>query len=578
MQGFNGLATSLSTGTTTITATLGLISGGTTLTVNSATLNSIQVTPTNPSVALGTTRQFTATGIYSDTTTQDLTAAVTWSSSNTGVALISNAPGSSGLTTGIATGAATITATINGISGNTTLTVTSAVLQAIDVSPTIPSIQHGTSQQFIATGTYSDNTTADVTAYVTWSSSNTGVATISNAPGSNGLAASVAAGTTTITAALSGFSGGTTLTVTAPTLNSIQITPLNPSISIDLNEQFYATGSYSDGSSADLTQAVTWSSSNTAVVTVSNAAGSNGLVTPVSASTATITAAFGGTSGTSTVTVNPATLVSIAISSSTGTIVVGTTEQFTAIGTFSDTSTQDMTASVLWTSSNTAIATISNTGGTNGLATAVGAGATTITAAFGSVTHTATLAVTAPTLNTITITPANASFAPGGTVQYTATGNYSDGTSQNITASVTWKTASKAIATVSNTGATKGQVTLVAVGSTTISATMAGTAVTGSTPVTVSSSITLTSISLTAASSHLAIGSTLQFTATGHYSDSSTTDLTKTATWSSSNTAVATIKNAPAKSKGLATGKGNGTATISAVASGITGTTTLTVP
>ena len=55
-----------------------------------ATLVSIAVTPKNPSVALGTMQQFTATGTYSDGSTQNLTTTATWASSNPAVASISN--------------------------------------------------------------------------------------------------------------------------------------------------------------------------------------------------------------------------------------------------------------------------------------------------------------------------------------------------------------------------------------------------------------------------------------------------------------------------------------------------------
>src|SRR5262249_2218351 len=80
-----GRATSAAPGATTITATdpgTG-INGATTLTVTAAVLMSIAVTPANPSIALGRTQQFTATGTYSDNSTQDLTASITWSPSST---------------------------------------------------------------------------------------------------------------------------------------------------------------------------------------------------------------------------------------------------------------------------------------------------------------------------------------------------------------------------------------------------------------------------------------------------------------------------------------------------------------
>src|SRR6266699_1214736 len=255
---------------TTITATLGGVSGSTTLTVTAEILSSIAVTPTNPSIANGTTRQFTATGTYSDFTTQDLTTQVTWSSSSTAVSTISNAGGSQGLATSVAAGTTTITATLGGVSGSTTLTVTAAILSTITVTPTTPSIANGTTWQFTATGTYSDSTTQDLTTQVTWSSSNTAFATIDSA----GLATSVAAGgPITITATLGGVSGSTTLTVTAATLSTIDVTPTDPSIANGTKQQFTATGTYSDSTTQDLTTQVAWSSSNTAVATISNAAG-----------------------------------------------------------------------------------------------------------------------------------------------------------------------------------------------------------------------------------------------------------------------------------------------------------------
>lgn len=102
-------------------------------------------------------------------------------------------------------------------------------LVSISVTPANSSIVLGSSAQFKATGTYSDNSTQDLTTSVTWSSSNTSVATISNTSGSNGLAVTVSTGTiasTTIMASSGGISGSTTLTVTAPagaTANSLPI-------------------------------------------------------------------------------------------------------------------------------------------------------------------------------------------------------------------------------------------------------------------------------------------------------------------------------------------------------------------
>ena len=97
------------------------------------------MTPANPSVPKGLTQQFTATGTYSDNSTQDLTSQVTWASATTSVATITTA----GLATAVATGTSTISATLGAITGSTVLTVTAAVLQSIAVTPANPSVAKG---------------------------------------------------------------------------------------------------------------------------------------------------------------------------------------------------------------------------------------------------------------------------------------------------------------------------------------------------------------------------------------------------------------------------------------------------
>lgn len=173
---------------------------------NSATLVSIAVTPANPTVALGATKQFTATGTYSDGTTKDMTGQVVWTSSDTSKATVGK---DTGLGTAVAAGTTTITAASGSITGNTVLTVTIS-LTALSITPATPALNPGGTKQFTATGTYSDNSTKDLTSSVTWNSTNAATATIGAA---SGLAAAVAAGTTTITATSGGISQSVTLTV-----------------------------------------------------------------------------------------------------------------------------------------------------------------------------------------------------------------------------------------------------------------------------------------------------------------------------------------------------------------------------
>ena len=471
-----GLASGVAMGSSSITATLGTVTGTTTLTVSPATLTSIAVTPANPSIAPGTTEQFTATGTYSDNTTEDLTSQVTWASANMSVATIN----STGLASGVAMGSSSITATLGLVTGTTTLTVSPATLTSIAVTPANPSIAPGTTEQFTATGTYSDNTTEDLTSQVTWASANMSVATIN----STGLASGVAMGSSSITATLGLVTGTTTLTVSPATLTSIAVTPANPSIAPGTTEQFTATGTYSDNTTEDLTSQVTWASANMSVATIN----STGLASGVAMGSSSITATLGTVTGTTTLTVSPATLTSIAVTPANPSIAPGTTEQFTATGTYSDNTTEDLTSQVTWASANMSVATINSTG----LASGVAMGSSSITATLGLVTGTTTLTVSPATLTSIAVTPANPSIAPGTTEQFTATGTYSDNTTEDLTSQVTWASANMSVATINSTGLASG----VAMGSSSITATLGLVSGTTTSTVTPSTSATVSAVSV----------------------------------------------------------------------------------
>jgi hypothetical protein len=238
------------------------------------TLTSISVLPQSPSIPVNSTQQFTATGHYSDGTSQDLTTSVTWNSTVPTVALISNSAGSNGLATGVGKGTTTIQATQAGVTGPSPLNITEPVI-GIAISPLNPSVAAGIPQQFTATATYADNSTGDVTGNVTWSSSNTAIATISNFPAFNGLAStftSTSGSTTTIQALYGGISAtpAATLTVTVAVPVGVLVSPQNPVIAdAGATQQFTALLQYSDGTTQDVTSSATWSSNNPGVATVS---------------------------------------------------------------------------------------------------------------------------------------------------------------------------------------------------------------------------------------------------------------------------------------------------------------------
>ncbi len=257
-------------------------------------LVSIAVTPNMPSVPLGVTQQFTATGTFSDTSTADLTSSVTWTSSAPAVATMN---ASSGLANVLTVGSTVITATSGSVSGSTTLTATPATLQSIAITPNPITIGTGSSLQLTATGTYSDSTTQSVTTSANWTSDTPSVATIGP---STGLATAVSAGSATISATIGSITATAPLSVV--TLVSIAITPNPATLALGSSQQLTATGTFADGSTQNVTTAAYWTSDMSSVATVGP---STGLATTVSVGSATISAAIGSLTATTPVSVVP---------------------------------------------------------------------------------------------------------------------------------------------------------------------------------------------------------------------------------------------------------------------------------
>jgi 6-phosphogluconolactonase (cycloisomerase 2 family) len=272
-------------------------------------LRYITITPAGSTIATGTTLQFTATGYYSNgAITPGIT--VSWSSSNTAVATIN---GTTGIATGVASGTTTITATALGItSGTTTLTV--AGLSSIAVTPATTGISVGATQQYDAVATYTTSTgmtgTEDVTAQATWTSSNTAIATMSTS--TPGLATAVAAGSTTITAAVGSVSGSATLNVTAAVslVVSPLVTPTPPptsySMGVGTTFPLVVQEKWADGSLHPPSATVTWTSSAVTEANVVPNGAAQAIVaafTPSGSTPVTIAAAEGTVTGTLPITV-----------------------------------------------------------------------------------------------------------------------------------------------------------------------------------------------------------------------------------------------------------------------------------
>ena len=368
----NGLATTLASGDTTITATVGSFTDSSVITVVPAHLQSITLSPTNVTMPASTLQQFTAVGNFDDGSTQVLVSAA-WLSSSPGVLTIDG----NGLATAVSAGTTTVSVTSGSVSASTSVTVSTATLVTLAIEPLNASMPVDATKQFKATGTFSDNSTQDMTQQVLWSSSAPGVATITNL----GLASSLTTGGTTITAMQGAVSASTTLTVSNVTLVSIAISPSNGRVQKGTSLKFTAVGTYSDGSTATLTN-VSWRSSKNNLANMRK----NGILHAKKAGTLTVTASAFGVTGSTSVTVGSGTLTSIDIAPANPTVAHGATQQFVALGSFSDGSTQDVSINSHWSSTIPSVATIANAPVNAGLATTFSTGVTTIGVNHGGIT------------------------------------------------------------------------------------------------------------------------------------------------------------------------------------------------
>ena len=203
-----GLVTGAAIGTADVTATVATLTSSISLAITAAELTAIAIATLTPHVPLGTQMQLTATGTYTDASTEDLTTMVAWSSVTTATATI----GGDGKATALAIGTSVITATLGTFMATTTLTVTTAALVSIAVTPNPATVVPGATVVMVATGTYSDASTQDVTQTASWMSMAPSIATVANT-GTRGAVTGVAAGTATITATIGTKAGTATATV-----------------------------------------------------------------------------------------------------------------------------------------------------------------------------------------------------------------------------------------------------------------------------------------------------------------------------------------------------------------------------
>jgi len=535
-------------GPVTITATSEGQSGSSAISVTPVPVATVTVAPATASITVGTTQALTAT-------TWDAGGnvlggrVITWATGNAALATVSSA----GVVAGVAAGGpVTITATSEGKSGTAAITVTVVPVASVTVAPATASVTVGETAPLTAT-TKDANGNVLTGRSVTWTTSNSALATVS----ASGVVTAVAAGgPVTITASSEGKSGTAAITVTAVPVASVEVTPATASVVVGQTVPLTATAKDANGN-ALTGRVIAWTTGNAAVATVSN----GGVVTGVAGGgPVTITASSEGQSGSAAITVTVPPVASVTVLPATASVSVGQTVLLSA-------TTRDANGTALsgreitWETSDAAVATVDAAGVVTGVAAG---GPVTITATSEGQSGGASVTVAVPVAR-VTIVPTEASVVIGQTVLLTATTSDADG--GVLTGRViSWSTSNASLATVSATGLVTG---VAAGGPVTITASSEGRSGTAAITVTLPPVV---SVTVNPAAASVVSGQAVSLSATTR--DANGAVLTgRTIAWSTGDPSLATVSPT-----GVVTGvAAGGPVTITASCEGKDGSAVITV-
>ncbi len=525
-------------GTVGITATVGAVASAPATIVVRPSIVVVRVTvePDEVELPAGLTEELVATAHFQDGHTEDATREVLWESSDPRFVLVDQA----GKVRGVARGEATVRASLDGKAGVSEISVVNPVVVAIGVEPAVAAFPVGVSQPFAATGRYSDGGEADITQLVRWSSSNRDVVTIDQ----DGVATALDIGMADVVATLDSLDATAHVQALAPQLVELEIRPAQPDpLPKGRSIQFAAWGRYTDGADVDLTRSasLTWTSSRPAVASVSNAAGSQGHTTALEVGGAQITARYDDgmveiQSPAVLLGVVAPELETLVIDPSAPEAPIGETVALELTGTFSDGHAEALALAADWESSNPGVATVNDRGEVSARAE----GQARVTASYAGVEAEVLFRARPATLLELEIAPPTATLPAGIFQDFTVSGRYSDGRTEDVGDDAVWESSAPGVATVDGTGRAVG----VSAGRAEIRATLEGR--------TVRAELTVTQARLTrieispAAPEPLPVGRSIAFTATGIYTDGAAVDVTQDPelVWSSSEPTVATIDSA----------------------------------
>jgi hypothetical protein len=466
---------------------------------------SLSATPALVELPVGGGTTLTVVAAWPDGRTEDVTTTAKWTSSD---AVVARASGN--MVTGVSIGAATVTASYGGKSVDVGVTVVAARLKSLVLDPTSLELPVGADGQLTAKGTWTDGSVRTLGEGVDWSTTDATVVSLDI--DNPGHVVARAAGRASLRARFDGLEASALVTVLPSLLKSLEVSAPSTSLPLGLSQPLTALGTFADGSRRDLTDAVTWSSSDAAVLAISNEPGGRGTVTAKKSGSATVTARMNYIVGTLLLEVTDP-VVSLTIAPASQSVAAGRTAAFTVQGTDASGDTHDATSSVTWAVDDKQVAQDVSDASHPGLIRGLASGLTTVRATLGALSADAMLTVTAAVVDRLAVEPAEATFAQGRTLQLSAVRVWSDGRREEVTGQANWTSSASGVVDFPTTsGLALGK----AEGTSTVTASLDTWSATAA--LTVGPAV-LERIDLDAPVATLHAGVSTKLTATGHFSD-----------------------------------------------------------
>ncbi|GAL30318.1 bacterial Ig-like domain (Group 2) protein [Vibrio variabilis] len=464
-------------------------------------------------------KRFAVYGHYSDGTTQDVSSRAFWGTPND----TSVATSDGSLVTAQGVGVTQFTASFGGFDASSRIVVSDATIEGISVSPSDFNLALGREKQLKVFAHYSNGMTQDVTNASSWRSN---ASSIADSNGGQVVANNV--GSTLITASYMGHEASSEVTVSDIAMIELTVKPKTVLLPNGETRLLQAYALFSDGSELDVTTTAKWGSSDHFKASVIE-----GYVTAKNTEgTVAITATYDEFSDSSSVAMTDASLSRLSIEPEFVFLGEGDDYQFEVIAHYSDRTSQNITHSVLWTTSDFSLAKV-----VEGLVTGKGtSGDVDIGAVYGGYETKARIQLTSATVERVEIDPDSISLGAGETYQLQATAFYSNGYSQQVTGTAKWSTSASSIASVQR-GVVTGHGNS---GTATISATYGKHK--DSAMVTITD-LAISKVSIEPEEFILGDGDRRQLKAYAHYVDGSSRVINDAALWGSDRPELASVTN-----------------------------------